>query len=72
MEKISSDYQAVAELICELTRNCNIKEDLFAASFNLSPTEVRLLKLFVLTDTYSIKEIRERLNLTSGRVSHIL
>ena len=67
-----NDYQRIAELICELTRNCNIKEDFFAASFNLSPTEVRLLKLFAFADSYSIKEIREKLNLTAGRITHIL
>jgi len=68
----NNEYQRIAELICELTRNCNIKEDFFAASFNLSPTEVRLLKLFAFADSYSIKEIREKLNLTAGRITHIL
>ena len=62
----------VAELICELTRNCNIKEEYFASSFNLSPTEVRLLKLFVLSPSYTIKEIRDLLKLTPGRITHIL
>lgn len=66
------DMKPVAELICELTRNCNIKEEYFASSFNLSPTEVRLLKLFVSTPTYTIKEIRDRLKLTPGRITHIL
>ena len=62
----------VAELICELTRNCTIKEEYFASSFNLSPTEVRVLKLFVLTPTYKIKELQNLLNLTPGRITHIL
>jgi len=62
----------IAELICELTRNCNIKEEYFASSFNLSPTEVRLLKLFVLSPTYTIKELRDLLKLTPGRITHIL
>ena len=66
------DIDPVAELICELTRNCNIKEEYFASSFNLSPTEVRLLKLFVLSPNYTIKELRELLNLTPGRITHIL
>jgi DNA-binding MarR family transcriptional regulator len=66
------DMKPVAELICELTRNCNIKEEYFASSFNLSPTEVRLLKLFVSSPTYTIKEIRDRLKLTPGRITHIL
>jgi DNA-binding MarR family transcriptional regulator len=64
--------EPVAELICELTRNCNIKEEYFASSFNLSPTEVRFLKLFAVSSTYSIKELRDRLKLTPGRITHIL
>ena len=66
------DIDPVAELICELTRNCNIKEEYFASSFNLSPTEVRLLKLFVLSPSYTIKELRDLLKLTPGRITHIL
>ncbi|HMN23545.1 MAG: MarR family transcriptional regulator [Ignavibacteriaceae bacterium] len=62
----------IAELICELTRNCTIKEEYFAASFNLSPTEVRLLKLFSFSPKYTIKELRESLKLTPGRITHIL
>jgi DNA-binding MarR family transcriptional regulator len=66
------DIDPIAELICELTRNCNIKEEYFASSFNLSPTEVRLLKLFVLSPIYTIKELRDLLKLTPGRITHIL
>jgi len=69
---LSKNLDPVAELICELTRNCNIKEEYFASSFNLSPTEVRLLKLFVLSPTYKIKELQSLLNLTPGRITHIL
>ena len=64
--------EPVAELICELTRNCNIKEEYFASSFNLSPTEVRFLKLFAISPTYSIKELRDILKLTPCRITHIL
>jgi DNA-binding MarR family transcriptional regulator len=69
---LDNELESIAELICELTRNCNIKEEFFAASFNLSPTEVRLLKLFAFENTFSIKEIRNKLNLSAGRISHIL
>lgn len=64
--------EPIAEMICELTRNCTIKEEYFAASFNLSPTEVRLLKLFSFSQKYTIKELRESLKLTPGRITHIL
>jgi DNA-binding MarR family transcriptional regulator len=64
--------EPIAELICELTRNCNIKEEYFASSFNLSPTEVRFLKLFAVSPSYTIKEFRDLLKLTPGRITHIL
>jgi DNA-binding MarR family transcriptional regulator len=69
---MADNIEPVAELICELTRNCNIKEEYFASSFNLSPTEVRFLKLLAVTPTYSIKELRDILKLTPGRITHIL
>lgn len=69
---MNKDYEQLSELICELTRNCNIKEEFFAASFNLSPTEVRFLKLFSFQDTYTVRELREKLKLTPGRITHIL
>lgn len=69
---MSDQLEPIAELICELTRNCNIKEEYFASSFNLSPTEVRFLKLFAISPTYSIKELRDILKLTPGRITHIL
>jgi DNA-binding MarR family transcriptional regulator len=64
--------EPIAEMICELTRNCNIKEEYFAAGFNLSPTEVKFLKLFAVKPQYTIKELREILKLTPGRITHIL
>lgn len=72
MKNISNELESIAELVCELTRNCSMKEEYFAASFNLSPTEVRLLKLFTNASQYSIKELCETLNLTPGRITHIL
>jgi DNA-binding MarR family transcriptional regulator len=69
---MSDHLEPIAELICELTRNCNIKEEYFAASFNLSPTEIRFLKLFAVKPEYTIKELREILKLTPGRITHIL
>jgi DNA-binding MarR family transcriptional regulator len=69
---MSEKMDPIAEMICELTRNCTIKEEYFAASFNLTPTEVRLLKLFSFSSKYTIKELRDLLKLTPGRITHIL
>jgi DNA-binding MarR family transcriptional regulator len=67
-----AEMEPIADMICELTRNCNIKEEYFAASFNLSPTEIKFLKLFAVKPQYTIKELREILKLTPGRITHIL
>jgi DNA-binding MarR family transcriptional regulator len=64
--------EPIAEMICELTRYCSIKEEYFASGFNLSPTEVKFLKLFAVKPQYTIKELREILKLTPGRITHIL
>ncbi|OGU60366.1 MAG: hypothetical protein A2X64_07740 [Ignavibacteria bacterium GWF2_33_9] len=72
MAKFDQKIEDIAQLICELTRNCQIKEEYFANTFRMSPTEVRFLKLFVHRDILTVAEIQELLKLTPGRVSHIL
>lgn len=72
MEEEAKKAEMLAALICSLTRNCNIREEYFAASFNLSPAEVKLLKLFAFNKTLTIKEICAMLQLTPGRITHIL
>ncbi len=69
---MSVEMEPIAEMICELTRNCNIKEEYFAASFNLSPSEIKFLKLLAVKPKYTIKEFREILKLTPGRITHVL
>ena len=69
---MQTEMEPIAEMICELTRNCFIKEEYFAASFNLSPTEVKFLKLLAVKPQYTIKELRDILKLTPGRITHIL
>jgi DNA-binding MarR family transcriptional regulator len=69
---MNKKVEEISQLICHLTRRCNLKEDYFAASFNLSPTEVRLLRLFNDSNTYTVKELKDLLQLTSGRITHII
>ena len=70
---VSKTYAEItAELLCDLTRMCNIKEENFALSFNLSPGEFRLLKLFVFKNPYTVKELCELLSLTPGRITHLV
>lgn len=72
MEEELKKAEMLGALICSLTRSCNIREEYFAASFNLSPAEVKLLKLFAFHKTLTIKEICAMLQLTPGRITHIL
>ncbi|GAB1372502.1 hypothetical protein MASR1M45_25640 [Candidatus Kapaibacterium sp.] len=46
MKNKLNEYETLAGLICELTRNCNQKEDFFAASFNLTPAEILIADVF--------------------------
>ncbi len=64
--------EEIADLLCELTRLCNIKEEHLASTFNLSPGEFRLLKCFVSKESYTTKELCYLLNLTPGRITHLV
>ncbi|MGE5679277.1 MAG: MarR family winged helix-turn-helix transcriptional regulator [Bacillota bacterium] len=72
MENELNKAETLAQLICTLTRNCNIREEYFASSFNLSPTEVKVLKLFAFSQTLSIRELCSLLKLTPGRITQII
>ncbi|MCW8850464.1 MAG: MarR family transcriptional regulator [Melioribacteraceae bacterium] len=74
MKKITSRAQAktMAELTCKLSRACNKKETSFAALFQLTPTELRCLRMFAKKPTVSIKEMIDELEISAGRVTHIL
>ena len=70
--KSKNEYEILAELVCDLTRNCNIKEEYFAASFHLSPSQVKVIKLFIFHEDLNSKDISELLNISAGRVTQIL
>ncbi len=74
MKNLATKKQAIemSELTCRLSRACNRKESSFAALFNLTPTELRCLRMFSKKSTVSIKEMIEELEISAGRVTHIL
>lgn len=74
MKNITSKAQskAMAELTCKLSKACNRKETSFAALFKLTPTELRCLRMFSKKSTVSIKEMIDELEISAGRVTHIL
>lgn len=64
--------EEMAELTCELARVCASKQQQFASNFNLTPAEFKLLRLFSNTSSLSIKTISVMMDLTPGRITHIL
>lgn len=74
MKKLSTNVQAktMAELTCKLAKACNKKETSFSALFSLTPTELRCLRMFSKTSTVSIKAMIDELEISAGRVTHIL
>lgn len=62
----------MAVLSCELSRTCQEKENYFASTFNLTPAEFKCLRLFTGKKSLSIKELTSFLNITPGRITHIL
>lgn len=74
MKKITNNNQAklMAELTCKLARACNRKETSFADLFQLTPTELKCLRMFSKKSTVSIKQMIDELEISAGRVTHIL
>lgn len=64
--------EVMAELTCELAKTCNRKEHFFASKYDLTPAEFRCLRLFKTKSSMSIKQIAITMNLTPGRITHIL
>lgn len=68
----NSQAAEMAHLTCELAKSCDSKERYFASLFNLTPAEFKCLRLFKNTKVLSIKEMISHLNITPGRITHIL
>ena len=71
---IPSDKQAktMAELTCQMAHTCNKKENHFAELNKLTPAEFRFLRLFSETSSLPIKKLSATLELTPGRITHII
>lgn len=64
--------QEMAQLSCLLAHTCSEKETYFAATYGVTPAEFKCLKLFLDHPALPIKEISASLNITAGRITHIL
>lgn len=64
--------EKMAVLTCEMAKTCNEKENQFASLFNLTPAEFKCLRLFTYTKSLPIKDLCHEMNITPGRITHIL
>jgi len=71
-DDIDSSAELMSILTCDLGKTCLNKEHFFAAKYNLTPAEFRCLRLFKNKSSMSIKRIAVQMNLTPGRITHIL
>jgi len=71
-DDIDTSAEVFAKLTCELGKTCLNKELLFAVKHNLTPAEYRCLRLFKYQSSMSIKSIAFQMDLTPGRITHIL
>ncbi len=62
----------ISELTCRLAKACNKKESSFAALFGLTPMELKCLRMFSKDSIVSIRDMIKELEITAGRVTHIL
>ncbi len=69
---IDTPAEIMSQLTCELGRVCTKKQQYFAEIFNLTPAEFRCLRLFRERTSLSIKRIAIHMDLTPGRITHIL
>lgn len=73
-QNITNDDLAIelAELTCRLAQSCNEKESYFSSQYGITPAEFKCLKLFIADKSLSIKVISSQMNITPGRITHIL
>ena len=62
----------MAELIFNLRQKCAAKDNYFVKTLDISNAEYNCLVQFFETETFSVKELAERLDITSGGVTRII
>jgi len=64
--------ESLLELILQLVKFCQAKEQYFANRHNLTTVELRCLQYFKTKHCASVKELSQGLELSSGRITHII
>lgn len=62
----------MVDLVLQLVKVCQYKEQYFANQFNITTVELRCLQCFNSQNNISIKELTKCMGLTSSRITYIL
>ncbi len=69
----NQDYASrMAKLVFTLRQKCALKDDFFVNSLNITGSEYTCLVQFFDSDVMGVKELAERIDITSGGVTRIL
>jgi DNA-binding MarR family transcriptional regulator len=64
--------ESLLNLIIQLVKFCQEKEQYFANLYNLTTVELRSLQYFKTNPCTSVKELSIKMGLTPGRITHII
>ena len=64
--------ESLLNLILQLVKFCQEKEQYFANLYNLTIVELRSLQYFKTYPCTSVKELAKKMELTPGRITHII
>ncbi len=70
--KKANNYNTIADLIFNLRQKCALKDLYFVRKMGISLAEFNCLAQFYESDTLSVKELNERLDLTPGGVTRVI
>ena len=62
----------LANIIAQLFNNCQLKETLHAAKYNVSIVEFRCLSILYENSELTVKNLAQKMNLTSSRITRII
>lgn len=72
MEQLNKNANELAELTFRFLTNCHEKEERMARKHNLTVAELKCIRQISTTENFNNKEIAERMNLSSSRLTRII
>ncbi len=71
-KKKRENSESLLHLILQLVKFCQEKEHYFANLYNLTTVELRSLQYFKSNPCTSVKELAKKMELTPGRITHVI